>query len=44
MILEPKTITKIYLIPNTKPTMKKISDYEFLIGQPEIKEIKLINK
>ena len=40
MILEPKTITKIYLIPNTKPKKKKISDYELFIGQLEYKEIK----
>ena len=43
-ILEPKTITKTYLIPNTKPTKKKISDYELFTVQLELKEIKIINK
>ena len=28
---KPKKITKKYIIPNTKPTRKKISDYEIII-------------
>tara|TARA_B100001057_G_scaffold342485_1_gene343412 strand:+ start:5545 stop:6372 length:828 start_codon:yes stop_codon:yes gene_type:complete len=44
LIIKPSIITKSYIIPNTKPTKKKISDYELYIGQLEFKEIKPINK
>ena len=39
-IYEPKTITKTYLIPNTKPTKKKISDYEMMTAHFNAKIIK----